>query len=360
LANPDLKWEKTAQYDVGLELGMFNNRISLEADYYYRKTTDMLLDAPVPQTSGYATIRRNIGSMENKGIELALNTVNISTADFTWNSAFNISMNRNKVLSLATPADIFGVGGPGITNETSIIRVGEPVGAFWGLTRLGTWGTDEAAEAAAFTSYRGGKTLLPGDIKYLDVNGDGAINDADRSIIGNGSPDAWGAFTNYFTYKNIDLTVELQYSFGNDVMDMNLHASEDRQTLANSYKSVLDAWTPDNQDTMIAQIRDTRAGYVTNVDSHWVQDGSFVRGRNLMLGYTFEPELVEKLKLNKLRLYASTQNFFLIVSDDLKGKGDPEVTPIRGNINNNAFSQGMKWHEYPRSTTFLIGLQVGL
>src|SRR5690606_42150101 len=102
--------------------------------------------------------------------------------DVSWNTSFNISMNRNKVLSLATPADIFGVGGPGITNETSIIRVGEPVGAFWGLTRLGTWGTDEAAEAAAFTSYRGGKALLPGDIKYLDVNGDGAINDADRTI----------------------------------------------------------------------------------------------------------------------------------------------------------------------------------
>lgn len=360
LANPDLKWEKTAQYDVGVELGLFNNRISLEADYYYRKTTDMLLDAPVPQTSGYATIRRNVGSMENKGIELSLNTVNINTADVTWNTSFNISMNRNKVLSLATPADIFGVGGPGITNETSIIRVGEPVGAFWGLTRLGIWGTDEAAEAAAFTSYRGGKTLLPGDVKYLDVNNDGAITDADRSIIGNGSPDAWGAFTNYFSYKNIDLTLELQYSYGNDVMDMNLHASEDRQTLANSYKSVLNAWTPDNQNTMIAQIRDTRAGYVTNVDSHWIQDGSFIRGKNLMLGYTFEPELVERLKLNKLRLYASTQNFFLIVSDELKGKGDPEVTPIRGGNNNNAFSQGMKWHEYPRSTTFLIGLQVGL
>src|SRR5690606_31560152 len=107
LANPDLKWEKTAQYDVGLELGLFNNRITLEADYYYRKTTDMLLDAPVPQTSGYATIRKNVGSMENKGFEFSLNTVNINTADVTWNTTFNISMNRNKVLSLATPADIF-------------------------------------------------------------------------------------------------------------------------------------------------------------------------------------------------------------------------------------------------------------
>src|SRR5690606_24178911 len=247
--NEDLKWEKTAQTDFGVEVGFLKGRIALEADLYYRKTTDMLLDAPVPRTSGYAVIRKNVGSMENKGLELTLNTANIENSNFSWNSTFNISFNRNKVLSLATPADIFGVGGPGITNETSIIRVGEPVGAFWGLTRLGVWGTDEAAAAAAFTSYRGGFTLLPGDIKYLDVHKDGAITDADRSIIGNGSPDAWGSFTNYFSYKNIDLTVELQYSYGNDVMDMNLHASEDRQTLANSYRSVLNAWTPDNQNT---------------------------------------------------------------------------------------------------------------
>lgn len=358
LANPDLKWEKTAQYDLGVELGFFDNRISLEADYYYRKTTDMLLDAPVPQSSGYATIRRNVGSMENKGLELGLNTVNIRTPDVTWNTSFNISMNRNKVLSLATPSDIFGVGGPGITNETSILRVGEPVGAFWGLTRLGTWGTDEAAEAAKFVSYRNGLTILPGDIKYKDFNGDYIINDEDRSIIGNGYPTAWGSFTNYVSYKNLDFTLELQYSWGNDVMDMNLHASEDRQALANSYTTVLNAWTPDNQNTMIAQVRDTRAGYVTNVDSHWIKDGSFVRGKNIMLGYSFDQNLVERLYLNKLRLYVSAQNFFLLVNDELLG--DPEVTPIRGGEGNNVFSQGMKWHEYPKSTTFVVGLQVGL
>tara|TARA_R110002020_G_scaffold117986_1_gene269614 strand:+ start:1473 stop:3701 length:2229 start_codon:yes stop_codon:yes gene_type:complete len=358
LANPDLKWEKTAQYDVGLELGLFNNRISLEADYYYRKTTDMLLDAPVPQSTGYATIRRNVGSMENKGIELGLTTMNIVNENFTWSTTFNISMNKNKVLSLATPSDIFGVGSPGITNETGIIRVGEPVGAFWGLTRLGVWGTDEAEEAAKFVSYRNGLTLLPGDIKYKDFNGDYIINDDDRSIIGNGSPDAWGSLVNYVSFKNLDLTLELQYSYGNDVMNMNLHSSEDRQALANSYRTVLDAWTPDNQDTMIAQVRDTRAGYVTNVDTHWVQDGSFVRGKNLMLGYSFDRNLLDRLYLNKLRLYASVQNFFLIVDDELLG--DPEVTPIRGNASNNAFSQGMKWHEYPKATTFVIGLQVGL
>jgi len=358
LANPDLKWEKTAQSDIGVELGLFNNRLTLEADFYYRKTTDMLLDSPVPRTSGYATIRRNIGSMENKGLEFTLNSVNFDTEDFSWNTSFNLSLNRNKVLSLATPADIFGVGGPNFTNQTNIIRIGEPVGSFWGLVRLGTWSEAERAEAAEFVSYRNGLTILPGDIKYLDVNGDKAINDADRMILGNGSPDFWGAFSNNFRYKNFDLTVELQYSYGNDVLDMTLHASEDRQVLANSYKSVLNAWTPENQNTMIAEIRETRAGYVTNVDSHWVKDGSFLRGRNLLFGYTFPSTVTEKIKLNRLRAYTSVQNFFLITGDEIVG--DPETAPIYGGDGSNVFSQGMNWHSYPRPTTFMVGLQIGL
>ena len=358
LANPDLRWEKTAQSDIGVELGLFNNRIMIEADLYYRKTTDMLLDAPVPQSSGYAIIRKNVGSMENKGVEFSLTSVNIQTNNVTWNTTFNISFNRNKVLSLATPSDIFNVGGPNFTNPTNIIRVGEPVGSFWGLVRLGTWGTAEADEAAKFVSYRNGLTILPGDIKYLDVNGDYAITDADRMIIGNGSPKAWGALTNSVTFKNLDLTLELQYSYGNDIMDMNLHPSEDRQALANSYTSVLNAWTPENQNTMIAQIRDTRAGYVTNVDSHWIKDGSFIRGRNLLLGYTFSPGVLEKIKMNKLRVFTSVQNFFLIVEDELYG--DPEITPTNQGTGNSAFSQGMMWHEYPKSTIWMVGLNIGL
>lgn len=358
LANPDLSWEKTAQTDVGLEIGLFKGRLSLEADYYYRLTTDLLLDAPVPQSSGYATIRRNVGSMENKGFEFGLNSVNINKGNFTWNSTFNISFNRNKVLSLATPSDIFNVGGPNFTNPTNIIRVGEPVGSFWGLTRVGVWSEAERDEAAKFTSYRNGLTILPGDIKYLDVNGDKAITDADRSIIGNGSPKGWGAFTNNFRLGNFDATFEMQFMFGNDVMLMNLHPSEDRQALANSYTSVLNAWTPTNQNTQIAEVRATQAGYVTNVDSHWIKDGSFLRGKNLLFGYTFPAAVTNRLKLNRLRLYVSAQNFFLAVKDPIVG--DPEVTPTNQGGGNSAFSQGMIWHNYPKPTTYLFGLQIGL
>jgi TonB-linked SusC/RagA family outer membrane protein len=351
LANPDLKWEKTAQSDFGLELGLLKNRINLEADIYYRKTTDMLLSAPVPTSSGYSNIFRNVGSMENKGLELGLNTVNFNSQDFNWNTTFNISFNRNKVLSLATPADIFGVGNPGFTNETGIIRVGEPVGSFWGLNRLGTWSESERAEAAKYT-YRGGKPLLPGDVKYLDVNGDHQINDADRMIIGNGNPKAWGAFINNFKYKNFEFLLDIQYSFGNDVLFMSTHSGEDRVGIANSYKSVLNAWTPANQNTPIAAIRDTRAGYVTNVDSHWVQNGSFIRGRNALLGYSFPQSITQKLKVSRLRIYTSAQNFFLAT----KYKGnDPEVTTY-----GNAFAQGQTFFDYPKPTTYLLGLNIGL
>jgi TonB-dependent starch-binding outer membrane protein SusC len=352
LGNPDLRWEKTTQTDIGLELGLFGNRILLEADLYYRKTTDMLLNAPAPRTSGYASIYRNIGSMENKGLELSIGTVNVSTRDFTWSTAFNISMNRNKVLALATPDDIFGVGNPNFTNQTGIIRVGESVGSFWGLTRLGTWGTKDAAEAAKFSSYRGGKPILPGDIRYLDVNGDSAINDADRSIIGNGNPKGWGSLFNTFKYKNLELTIELQYVYGNDVLNMTKHSGEDRQALANSFASVLNAWTPDNQNTSIAAIRNSKAGYVTNVDTHWMEDGSFIRGKNILLSYNFSPSIIPRLQLSKLRVYASVQNFFL--STKYSGN-DPEVTTY-----GQPFAQGQTFFDYPKPTTFTLGVNVGL
>lgn len=354
LANADLRWERTAQADFGVELGLFNNRISIESDIYYRKTSDMLLDAPVPRTTGNGSIRRNIGSMENRGFEFAVNTVNINRSDLTWNSTFNISLNRNEVLSLATPAPIFGVGNPGFTNQTGIIRVGDPVGSYWGLVRLGTWSDKDAAEAAKFNaaSYRGGKPILPGDIKYQDVNGDYIINDADRQVIGSAYPDAWGSFINNVRFRNFEFILDIQYSVGNDVLNMTKHSGEDRVSIANSYKTVLDAWTPTNQNTDVAAIRDTRAGYVTNVDTRWVEDGSFLRGRNVLVGYNFPAAIYNRLGLSRLRAYVSAQNFFL--STKFSGN-DPEVTTY-----GNAFAQGQTFFDYPKPTMFTFGLNVSL
>jgi TonB-linked SusC/RagA family outer membrane protein len=353
LGNPDLKWEKTAQTDAGLELGLLENRISFEADWYYRKTTDMLLESPLPRSTGYPSLMKNIGSMENKGIELTLHTINIKTQDFTWSTTFNISMNRNKVLSLATPAPIFS-GNPNFLSNTGIIQVGQPVGSFWGLVREGVWTDAERDIAKRYASYRGGKPILPGDLKYRDVNGDSAINDLDRMIIGNGNPKGWGSFNNSFSYKNFDLLIEIGYMYGNDVLNQTKHSGEDRTGIANSFSSVLDYYQPgkNNNNTMIATTRDTRAGYVTNVDTRWVEDGSFIRGKNLLVGYNFPATTLSKLRVSKLRVTASVQNFFL--STKFSGN-DPEVTTY-----SNAFAQGQTFFDYPKPTTYMLGISLGL
>jgi TonB-linked SusC/RagA family outer membrane protein len=336
LANPDLQWEKTVQVDAGLELGLFQNRVSLELDIYRKLSTDMLLSAPVPSSSGFSTVTTNIGSMENRGFELGLNTVNINTKDFSWNTTFNISINKNKVIALTGGADIF--------SGRTIIREGEAVGSFFGFRHLGTWGTKDADLATKYLK-------KPGDIRYEDVNNDGVINDRDRVIIGRGIPRGFGTFLNSFHYKNFDLIVDIQYMYGNDVVFGSQHSAEDRQGIANSFKTVLKAWTPENQNTPIAEFRPVSAGYNTNDDSHRVQDGSFIRGRNLLLAYKFPSDLTERLHLSRLRIFASVQNFFL----KTKYEGyDPEVSTT-----GNTFEQGVALYDYPKPRVFMVGLNVG-
>ena len=337
LSNPDLKWEKTFQTDVGLELGLLNNRLTFELDLYRKLTEDMLLNAPVPSSSGYSLVTRNIGSMENKGVEFALNSVNIVNNDFKWDTHFNISINKNKVLELTGGADIF--------SGSTIIREGEPVSSFFGFVHLGTWNTDETDLAAQYLK-------LPGDIKYEDVNGDGAINDNDRVIIGQGIPKGFGTFMNTFKYKNLELMVDLQFNYGNKVLWRSKHSAEDRQGIANSFRTVLNAWTPENQDTNIAQLRPLTAGYNTFNDSDRTQDGSFLRGRNLLLAYTFEPTLIQRLKLSRLRAYVSVQNFFL--STKFQGY-DPEVS-----TSGSPFDQGVDLYAYPKPRVFMLGLNIAL
>jgi TonB-linked SusC/RagA family outer membrane protein len=336
MSNQNLKWEKTEQFDAGVELSLFG-RVNIEVDVYRKKTVNMLLDAPVPTSSGYTSVTQNIGSMENKGIEFAVNTTNISTRNFSWNTLFNISLNKNKVLALAGGSDIF-VG-------NTVVRVGEPVGSFFGYVSLGTWGTHEADKAQQYG-------LKPGDIKYQDLNNDGKINDKDRTIIGRGIPNGFGTFSNTFRYKAWSLLIDLQFMYGNDVLNRSIHSLEDRQGIANSYKTVLDAWTETNQNTPIAQVRPIAAYYTTNNDSHKVTDASFIRGRNLLLSYTFPRTITSRLKLERLRAFASVQNFF--VATRYKGY-DPEVSNSGA-----AFDQGVGLYDYPRPRVFMFGLNVGL
>lgn len=343
LGNPTLKWETADQFDLGLNVGFLQNRLTFEADIYQRTTNNLLLYAPVPQSSGYYNIPSNIGSVRNRGLELSLNTVNVQSTDFTWSTTFNISFLQNRILALgAANDDIFP--GPNFLNQTNVLRVGQPVGSFFGLERLGTYSTAEADEAKKYGR-------LPGDLKFKDQNGDGQINDQDRVLLGKNIPTGFGTFINTVRYKNFDLLVDLQFTYGNSVMNLTEHSAQDRTDQANSYtRALTDAWTPDNQNTSIAQVRPSYLSYDTRIDSYKVENGSFIRGRNASFGYNFDSDLTKKLGLSRLRVYVSAQNYFLIT----KYFGyDPETSTFT-----NSFSQGIQFFDYPKSRTFTAGLNV--
>jgi TonB-linked SusC/RagA family outer membrane protein len=342
IGNDELQWEKTAEYDFGLSFGLFNNRINLEADAYLKKTKKLLLNAPLPETSGFTSVFENIGSIENKGIELTLNTINIKSENFSWTSNFNISFLKNKILNLgASNDDIFL--GPTFLSQFNLMRVGLSAGSFWGYKVLGTWGTAEATEAAKYG-------LLPGDLKIWDKNGDGKITADDKTVLGKSIPDGYGTFLNTFRYKNFDLGVELQFDYGNQVMNLTRHSGQDRTGQANSYATVLNAWTPTNQNTDIAEDRPAYVRYQTEIYSTKVENGSFIRGKTVTLGYNFPNSTLSKIKMSRLRIYAQAQNLFLIT----KYTGyDPETSTYNGSSN---FTQGILFYDYPKPRTFLLGL----
>ncbi|RZL16763.1 MAG: TonB-dependent receptor [Hymenobacter sp.] len=344
LGNPALQWERAGQFDLGLNVGLLQNRITFEADLYRRTTTDLLLNAPVPRSSGYGSIVRNIGSIRNQGLELSLNTVNVQGKDFTWSTTFNISFLQNRVLALGDAGDDI-YPGPNFLNETNVLRIGQPVGSFFGRERLGTWSTAEADQALRYNR-------LPGDLKFKDQNNDGLINDQDRVILGKNIPTGFGTFSNTLSYKGFDLLVDIQFTYGNSVMNLTEHSALDRTGQANSYSAALtDAWTPDHQNTYIAQVRPSYVRYDTGIDSYKVKNASFIRGRNLVLGYNFPTALTESLKLSRLRVYLSTQNFFL--ASKYKGY-DPETSTYL----DNPFAQGIQFFDYPKSHVFTAGLNV--
>lgn len=340
--NPDLKWEVTNQYDLGLELGLFNNRVNFMADFYYKRTNDLLLNAPIPWSTGLSSVTQNIGSVENKGIELSLNSVNISTDNFIWTTNFNWSANRNKILKLGiNDDDIFP--GPWFLGQTNILRVGEPIGSLWGYKRLGTWGTDEAGEAAE-------RNLLPGDLKWADLNDDGKLDAQDETIIGRAYPKWTMNIANTLRYRSFDFTFDIRVVQGVNTVNAVKHSVEDRQAIASGLRTMLNAWTPDNQDTYIAEIRHYNAGYSTHMDDWWVEDGSFIRGQNFVLGYSLPEVNAENIGLQQLRFYVSAQNLFIIT--EYTGY-DPEATTFGGQL-----TQNIEFFQYPKPRTFNLGVNV--
>lgn len=339
LANSALRWERTVQYDVGLELGLFKGRIALELDAYRKQTTDMLFNAPVPQTTGFpGGAFQNIGSMENKGMEITLNTVNIENRNFSWESTFNISMNKNKVLKLS--------GGSDISQGVVRIQEGEPLNNFWGWINLGTWGEDEVDAARAANA-----NWTSGDMKLQDLDGDVLITVNDMTVIGNGLPDGFGSLINNVNYKNFEFVFDLQFTYGNDIMWLTTRPQRNRQGIANSLSEVLDAWTPENQETFIPQWRPVNAGYDNRNTTSMIYDGSFIRARNVMLAYNAPNTLLSRLNISKLRVYTAIQNLFVLT--EYPGY-DPEAS-----TNNRAFNSGqVNFQAYPRPKVYMVGMNL--
>jgi len=346
MGNPDLKWETTTQYNAGVDVGIIDNRIALSVDYYYKKTTDMLLAVPLPTSTTTGSVTKNYGEIENKGFEVMLNTHNIKGPHFNWYTDIAWSANSNKILKLGpTGADIlrnWWVGG-----ANTVLREGESLATFWGLNRLGTYGTEEASLAARYG-------FQPGDVKFEDTNEDGSINSSDGILLGSAFP-TWDAdFNNRIEYKNFDFSLDITISYGGKIQKRMNHSGQDRQCMANSLVSVLDAWRPDNQDTEIGQVRPGMGGayYQTYPDTHWIQDASFIRGSGATLGYNLSGLLLDKVGVKSLRLYFTAKNFFLITGYD---GYDPEGS---SSDNMDSLTPHMDFYQYPRPKTFTCGVNV--
>jgi TonB-dependent starch-binding outer membrane protein SusC len=328
IPNPDLKWETTAQFDVGLDLGLFRNRIFITADYYDKQTKDLLLDRPLPLSSGFSSITENIGSVENKGVEISVTTNNL-TGELEWNTQFNISVNRNKVVKLYNDQPIDDIG-----RGSNRIEEGEPIGIFYSYKSLGV---DPST----------------GDIVFADMNHDGMITDADRTKIGDPNPGFIGGMTNTLKYKGFDFSIFLQFSYGNDVFNGSRLFLESLQGGDNQLEAVTRRWTKPGDITDIPRATSdpVKAAENKRVSSRFIEDGSYLRVKNLTLGYTFDKGLVNKLHLSTLRLYFTTQNLFTFTY--YTGL-DPEVNYAG---NDNAII-GTDFFTYPQARSYNFGINL--
>ncbi|MCF2604012.1 TonB-dependent receptor [Parabacteroides distasonis] len=339
MANPDLKWEKTGQFDVGMEIGLWQNKLTFDIAYYNKKTTDLLLDCPLPHSTGFSTVYKNIGSVRNSGMDLMINARPVTTNDFSWSSTVNLNYNKNKILHLGeNDEDIemnWWVGG-----SESILRVGENMSAFYGYRRLGVYTQED---------YNNG---------LCDLNQVGRAKRTEKKeIIGKGMPDWTGSWINNFSYKNFDLTMDFQFVWGVETMQQFYHSTYDRFGITNGLSNILyDAYNGSNPETMQQAIylcNSGHAGQDTTIDDSWIANGSYLRLNMLQLGYTFDSEVAKKIGLAGLRVYASGNNLFLITSKDYNGY-DPEGT----SQGDNKFGQNMTFFSYPRARTFTFGVNV--
>lgn len=362
LPNEDLKWETTEQWNVGLDLSFFDERLNFTADVYRKTTRDLLLEASLPLVSGYYSATKNIGKVRNDGLELSLSTVNIKTKDFTWTSDFNIAFNKNEVLELAENQLSLTTAAKFDQNYNSqpsyIAKVGLPMGMMYGYLYEGTYKYDDFIKSGnSYTLkdnvpyFSSEANTQPGMPKYKDINGDGVIDSNDRTIIGRGLPIHTGGFTNSFAYKGFDLSIFFQWSYGNDIMNANRLFFENAggKKDLNQFASYANRWTPDNPDSDIPAATKSASNNV--ISSRIIEDGSYLRLKTVTLGYTFPKTLIAKAKLSNARVYLAAQNLWTWTS---YSGYDPEVS-----IRNSALTPGLDFSSYPRAFTLSFGVNLG-
>ena len=358
-ANPEVRWETTSQYNAGVDLGLFKGRISIAAEVYEKTTDDLLINADTPPSLGVSSVWKNSGSVRNRGLEFSLGTVNVASKDFKWTTDFNISFNKNQIMSLPEGKPIFG--NPRYYQRYSsnqfIVEEGRPLGNMFGYVSDGVYQPDD------FVNYDPNSTtnvLKPGqpsykvihqagDEKYKDLVGtDGKITSDDKTIIGNGLPKHFGGLGNTFSYKGFQLSAFFQWNYGNDILNANRLVFEELAYEGqNQYATAANRWRPDNQNTTMFRARGR--GF-EDISSRIIEDGSYIRLKTVNLSYDLSKEVVEKLKLNTVSFYLSAQN--LITWTDYSGF-DPDVS-----VNSSAIMPGVDYSSYPINKTISFGLNV--
>ncbi|WP_313600597.1 SusC/RagA family TonB-linked outer membrane protein [Epilithonimonas vandammei] len=348
LPNPNVKWEGQEQYNAGFDLDMFNNRISLIVDGYIKNTNDMLVPMSVPVTSGYSDVyvpSINAGKIQNKGIEATLSTKNFVGENFKWSTDVVFSYNKNNVESINSETPIITASG-GLNSTIGQIQNGYPVNIFYGYVTDGVFQNQSEVNnhAVQMPGSNPATSTAPGDIRFKDLNNDGVINDKDRTIIGNPNPKFTFSLNNTFTYKNFDLTIFLQGSYGNDIFNANRMYTESMSVINNQNASVLGRWTGEGTSNSMPRAIYGDPNQNSRVSDRYVEDGSYIKIKNINLSYTL-PKGAFGQNFSLIKVFVSAQN--LVTWTKYSGF-DPEV-PVNG-IDNGT---------YPITRIVSLGLNVG-
>lgn len=349
-ANPDIKWEETAMTNVGIDFMAFNNRLSLTADYYVKNTKDILLTVPIPISSGGANDPiRNAGKIRNNGFEFNLGWMDQPNPDISYGINLIGSFNKNKVIAMGSESGSIKGGSTNQNITTSETKAGYPIGGYWLISTAGYFNSQEEVDAYAKDGKKIQPAAEPGDIKFVDANNDGVINDDDRVFQGSPFPDFTFALNGNMRYKNFDLSIGLQGVLGNKIYNATRQTLEDVTKGSNFLASCLDYWTPENKNASHPRLTWDDPNRNTRAESdRYLENGSYLRLRSVQLGYTF-PQTWFKGAIQHARVYINAENLFTITS---YSGYSPDVNA------DNANYRGFDNFIYPTNRTFILGLNV--